>query len=177
MAPEPSSADAQPPTPHIVGGADKQQMDAELRKEMMAIWPNLSQKTLDLLVTPHKCKRKPREGQGRIREGPGLRESLPVLHSHRPDGGQDLRGHDDHGVLPAEQGQETSGHARGTGTSIAGGAGGGVPGLVVFVGTSHDKECAEGGPFHEHLTNKLSATNRYSVSVVQVTLAWTSALT
>uniref|UniRef100_A0A8C8YA96 Voltage-dependent P/Q-type calcium channel subunit alpha n=1 Tax=Panthera leo TaxID=9689 RepID=A0A8C8YA96_PANLE len=35
-------------------GADKQQMDAELRKEMMAIWPNLSQKTLDLLVTPHK---------------------------------------------------------------------------------------------------------------------------
>lgn len=23
---------------------------------MMAIWPNLSQKTLDLLVTPHKCK-------------------------------------------------------------------------------------------------------------------------
>uniref|UniRef100_A0A7N8XPT5 Calcium channel, voltage-dependent, P/Q type, alpha 1A subunit, b n=1 Tax=Mastacembelus armatus TaxID=205130 RepID=A0A7N8XPT5_9TELE len=38
------------------GGIDKQQMDAELRKEMMAIWPNLSQKTLDLLVTPHKCK-------------------------------------------------------------------------------------------------------------------------
>ncbi|XP_037103743.1 calcium channel, voltage-dependent, P/Q type, alpha 1A subunit, b isoform X3 [Syngnathus acus] len=37
------------------GGADKQQMDAELRKEMMAIWPNLSQKTLDLLVTPHKA--------------------------------------------------------------------------------------------------------------------------
>ncbi|MEQ2268403.1 Voltage-dependent P/Q-type calcium channel subunit alpha-1A [Xenotaenia resolanae] len=37
------------------GGADKHQMDAELRKEMMAIWPNLSQKTLDLLVTPHKA--------------------------------------------------------------------------------------------------------------------------
>uniref|UniRef100_A0A8C8SRU4 Voltage-dependent P/Q-type calcium channel subunit alpha n=1 Tax=Pelusios castaneus TaxID=367368 RepID=A0A8C8SRU4_9SAUR len=36
------------------GGADKQQMDAELRKEMMAIWPNLSHKNLDLLVTPHK---------------------------------------------------------------------------------------------------------------------------
>ncbi|PIO00718.1 hypothetical protein AB205_0054240, partial [Aquarana catesbeiana] len=31
-------------------------MDNELRKEMMAIWPNLSQKTLELLVTPHKCK-------------------------------------------------------------------------------------------------------------------------
>uniref|UniRef100_A0A8C2PW83 Voltage-dependent P/Q-type calcium channel subunit alpha-1A n=1 Tax=Cyprinus carpio TaxID=7962 RepID=A0A8C2PW83_CYPCA len=36
------------------GGEDKHQMDAELRKEMMAIWPNLSQKNLDLLVTPHK---------------------------------------------------------------------------------------------------------------------------
>lgn len=52
--------------PHITGGADKQQMDAELRKEMMAIWPNLSQKTLDLLVTPHKCKNKPREGWGSL---------------------------------------------------------------------------------------------------------------
>lgn len=41
---------------HFQGGADKHQMDAELRKEMMAIWPNLSQKNLDLLVTPHKCK-------------------------------------------------------------------------------------------------------------------------
>lgn len=40
-------------------------MDAELRKEMMAIWPNLSQKTLDLLVTPHKCK-------SRAWPGPGL---------------------------------------------------------------------------------------------------------
>uniref|UniRef100_H9G9Q8 Voltage-dependent P/Q-type calcium channel subunit alpha-1A n=1 Tax=Anolis carolinensis TaxID=28377 RepID=H9G9Q8_ANOCA len=39
-----------------IAKADKQQMDSELRKEMMAIWPNLSQKTLDLLVTPHKCK-------------------------------------------------------------------------------------------------------------------------
>lgn len=40
----------------FLGGIDKHQMDAELRKEMMAIWPNLSQKHLDLLVTPHKCK-------------------------------------------------------------------------------------------------------------------------
>ncbi|XP_069793639.1 probable voltage-dependent R-type calcium channel subunit alpha-1E isoform X1 [Narcine bancroftii] len=35
------------------GGADKQQLDAELRKEIMIIWPHLSQKTLDLLVPMH----------------------------------------------------------------------------------------------------------------------------
>ncbi|XP_048457962.1 probable voltage-dependent R-type calcium channel subunit alpha-1E [Rhincodon typus] len=35
------------------GGADKQQLDAELRKEIMTIWPHLSQKTLDLLVPIH----------------------------------------------------------------------------------------------------------------------------
>ncbi|XP_014824515.1 PREDICTED: voltage-dependent N-type calcium channel subunit alpha-1B-like, partial [Poecilia mexicana] len=29
-------------------------MDAELRKEMSTVWPSLSQKTMDLLVTPHK---------------------------------------------------------------------------------------------------------------------------
>lgn len=44
------------PITMCLGGVDKHQMDAELRKEMMAIWPNLSQKTLDLLVTPHKGK-------------------------------------------------------------------------------------------------------------------------
>lgn len=65
---------------HIAGGADKQQMDAELRKEMMAIWPNLSQKTLDLLVTPHKCKSpdRPRPGPNptgqRGREGAGTED-------------------------------------------------------------------------------------------------------
>ena len=39
--------------------------------------------------------------------------------SHGPDGGEDLRGHDDHGVLPAEQGQEAAGHARGAGMAPA----------------------------------------------------------
>uniref|UniRef100_A0A3Q3ER18 Voltage-dependent N-type calcium channel subunit alpha n=1 Tax=Kryptolebias marmoratus TaxID=37003 RepID=A0A3Q3ER18_KRYMA len=29
-------------------------LDAELKKELSTVWPNLSQKTLDLLVTPHK---------------------------------------------------------------------------------------------------------------------------
>lgn len=28
--------------------------DAELKKELGTVWPNLSQKTMDLLVTPHK---------------------------------------------------------------------------------------------------------------------------
>lgn len=31
--------------------------DAELKKELSTVWPNLSQKTMDLLVTPHKRKR------------------------------------------------------------------------------------------------------------------------
>ncbi|XP_051517883.1 voltage-dependent N-type calcium channel subunit alpha-1B-like [Myxocyprinus asiaticus] len=30
--------------------------DAELKKELATVWPNLSQKTMDLLVTPHKRK-------------------------------------------------------------------------------------------------------------------------
>eukprot|EP00061_Rhincodon_typus_P015289 g42885.t1 len=38
---------------YLSGGADKQQLDAELRKEIMTIWPHLSQKTLDLLVPIH----------------------------------------------------------------------------------------------------------------------------
>lgn len=67
VTPKATSVRCSPPSlPHVTGGADKQQMDAELRKEMMAIWPNLSQKTLDLLVTPHKCKNKPGEGWGSL---------------------------------------------------------------------------------------------------------------
>ncbi|XP_075909071.1 voltage-dependent P/Q-type calcium channel subunit alpha-1A isoform X2 [Petromyzon marinus] len=37
------------------GGADKFECDSELRREMMAIWPNISHKTLDLLVPPHRA--------------------------------------------------------------------------------------------------------------------------
>ncbi|XP_038637781.1 calcium channel, voltage-dependent, N type, alpha 1B subunit, a isoform X4 [Scyliorhinus canicula] len=36
------------------GGAYQQQSDAELRKEITAVWPNLSQKILDILVPPHR---------------------------------------------------------------------------------------------------------------------------
>nr|XP_033816361.1 voltage-dependent N-type calcium channel subunit alpha-1B isoform X2 [Geotrypetes seraphini] len=36
------------------GGVNQHQRDAELRKEISSVWPNLSQKTLDLLVPPHK---------------------------------------------------------------------------------------------------------------------------
>nr|XP_044613959.1 voltage-dependent R-type calcium channel subunit alpha-1E isoform X4 [Equus asinus] len=37
------------------GGADRQQLDAELQKETLAIWPHLSQKMLDLLVPMPKA--------------------------------------------------------------------------------------------------------------------------
>ncbi|ERE73646.1 voltage-dependent R-type calcium channel subunit alpha-1E isoform 1 [Cricetulus griseus] len=37
------------------GGADRQQLDSELQKETLAIWPHLSQKTLDLLVPMPKA--------------------------------------------------------------------------------------------------------------------------
>lgn len=30
--------------------------DADLKREISRVWPSLSQKTVDLLVTPHKCK-------------------------------------------------------------------------------------------------------------------------
>ncbi|XP_073397287.1 voltage-dependent N-type calcium channel subunit alpha-1B [Dendrobates tinctorius] len=36
------------------GGLKQHESDAELRKEITSVWPNLSQKTLDLLVPPHK---------------------------------------------------------------------------------------------------------------------------
>ncbi|KFV99944.1 Voltage-dependent N-type calcium channel subunit alpha-1B, partial [Fulmarus glacialis] len=36
------------------GGVKQHQCDAELRKEISLVWPNLSQKALDLLVPPHK---------------------------------------------------------------------------------------------------------------------------
>nr|XP_015211897.1 PREDICTED: voltage-dependent R-type calcium channel subunit alpha-1E isoform X6 [Lepisosteus oculatus] len=37
------------------GGEDRQQLDAELQKEINVIWPHLSQKSLDLLVPIHKA--------------------------------------------------------------------------------------------------------------------------
>lgn len=67
----------------LTGGADKQQMDAELRKEMMAIWPNLSQKTLDLLVTPHKCKSQAQPGTERGEERGGL-GTAGLVHTGGP---------------------------------------------------------------------------------------------
>lgn len=44
------------PLPLAAGGVKQHQCDAELRKEISLVWPNLSQKTLDLLVPPHKRK-------------------------------------------------------------------------------------------------------------------------
>lgn len=37
-------------------GTKQHQCDAELRKEISSVWANLPQKTLDLLVPPHKRK-------------------------------------------------------------------------------------------------------------------------
>lgn len=45
-----------PPPLLAAGGVKQHQCDAELRKEISLVWPNLSQKTLDLLVPPHKRK-------------------------------------------------------------------------------------------------------------------------
>ena len=73
-------------------------MDAELRKEMMAIWPNLSQKTLDLLVTPHKCKSRAQpwdpihQDSWRGRERGGLGRVLAWAGIHRDPGQGPQRG-------------------------------------------------------------------------------------
>ncbi|XP_057217841.1 calcium channel, voltage-dependent, P/Q type, alpha 1A subunit, b isoform X6 [Triplophysa rosa] len=87
------------------GGADKHQMDAELRKEMMAIWPNLSQKNLDLLVTPHKSATDLTVGkiyaammimeyyrQSKAKKLQVLREEQRMEPSPNQEGGQGLNG-------------------------------------------------------------------------------------
>uniref|UniRef100_A0A8C9RQJ7 Voltage-dependent N-type calcium channel subunit alpha n=1 Tax=Scleropages formosus TaxID=113540 RepID=A0A8C9RQJ7_SCLFO len=38
----------------LASGGSRRLSDADLKKELATVWPNLSQKTLDLLVTPHK---------------------------------------------------------------------------------------------------------------------------
>ncbi|KAK7939765.1 hypothetical protein WMY93_003091 [Mugilogobius chulae] len=71
-------------------------MDAELRKEMIAIWPNLSQKTLDLLVTPHKEDASTSQNFFLVSPLHPLMQAVhdtDVAHilvqgSHRPDSGQ-----------------------------------------------------------------------------------------
>lgn len=42
--------------PTVQGGADWQQLDSELQKEILTIWPHLSQKMLDLLVPMPKSE-------------------------------------------------------------------------------------------------------------------------
>uniref|UniRef100_A0A8C4M4B8 Voltage-dependent N-type calcium channel subunit alpha n=1 Tax=Equus asinus asinus TaxID=83772 RepID=A0A8C4M4B8_EQUAS len=61
-------------------GTKQHQCDAELRKEISSVWANLPQKTLDLLVPPHKL--------GRAFQGEGqARWSLSPGPSVRPSGG------------------------------------------------------------------------------------------
>lgn len=45
--------------PAVEGGADWQQLDSELQKEILTIWPHLSQKMLDLLVPMPKSESPP----------------------------------------------------------------------------------------------------------------------
>jgi len=40
----------------VVGMVAQRLLDAQLKKELSTVWPNLCQKTIDLLVTPHKRK-------------------------------------------------------------------------------------------------------------------------
>uniref|UniRef100_A0A8C3RFD2 Voltage-dependent N-type calcium channel subunit alpha n=1 Tax=Cyanoderma ruficeps TaxID=181631 RepID=A0A8C3RFD2_9PASS len=68
----------------LASGVKQHQCDAELRKEISLVWPNLSQKTLDLLVPPHKRKcfkhwLHPRH------PGPQMRFSSPHLFYPTPD--------------------------------------------------------------------------------------------
>lgn len=103
----------------LAGEADKQQMDAELEGDdghLASICP----RELDLLVTPTSVRARPGLGQrrGEGEEASGwwgwcIPEAPPIsgascAPSHGPDSGQDLRGHDDHGVLPAEQARPRS---------------------------------------------------------------------
>lgn len=56
---------------------------------------------------------------GSIPKGSNLcRLTCHSLSSDRPDGGKNLRGHDDHGVLPAEQNQALAGPPWRAGTAV-----------------------------------------------------------
>lgn len=93
----------------VTGGEDRIGLDTELQKEISIIWPYLPQKTLDLLVPINKglslagldmetlwdkCKHL-------------LRYSMWFgFHRYRHDSWQNLRLHDDHGLLQTEQSQE-----------------------------------------------------------------------
>lgn len=67
--------------PAVEGGADWQQLDSELQKEILTIWPHLSQKMLDLLVPMPKS-----ESLG----GLSLLSNSPHPHSNFfPKGGGD----------------------------------------------------------------------------------------
>lgn len=70
-----------PPCPGSAG-TKQHQCDAELRKEISSVWANLPQKTLDLLVPPHKRKWSLKGTSAPTSPGPsrciGVRQS--VLH-------------------------------------------------------------------------------------------------
>lgn len=74
----------------ILGGADRQQLDSELQKETLAIWPHLSQKMLDLLVPMPKGVVAP--------PSDCARHCGPTCQGHIFQGNQNDQG--DKGIIP-----------------------------------------------------------------------------
>ena len=88
----------------VSGGEDRIGLDSELQKEISIIWPYLPQKTLDLLVPINKGLNLSVEET--LKHCNAVRYaatahvwSLFRPHRHGHDGRQDLRFHDDHGLL------------------------------------------------------------------------------
>ncbi|XP_052361865.1 voltage-dependent P/Q-type calcium channel subunit alpha-1A-like isoform X12 [Oncorhynchus keta] len=116
------------------GGADKHQMDAELRKEMMAIWPNLSQKNLDLLVTPHKSATDLTVGK--------IYAAMMIMEYYRQSKAkklQALREEQNRTPLMFQRMEPPSpGGGEGGGGGGPDGTGGGMPGVNGLPATQHD---------------------------------------
>uniref|UniRef100_A0A5F8H667 Voltage-dependent N-type calcium channel subunit alpha-1B n=1 Tax=Monodelphis domestica TaxID=13616 RepID=A0A5F8H667_MONDO len=67
-------------------GMKQHQCDAELRKEIASVWANLPQKTLDLLVPPHKLHLFPLSPQQPIPDTSPMKRSISTLAPQRPHG-------------------------------------------------------------------------------------------
>jgi len=92
----------------VAGGEDRIALDSELQREISIVWPYLPQKNLDLLVPINKGLSLSRDtGCHAGRRAATVNVAL-CPHRHGHDGGEDLRLHDDNGLLQTQQGQETT---------------------------------------------------------------------